>query len=86
MIYVDEYFILISGPCNIMAKCFPAIWVDVKEGSEAAKESKKYKPIAEVQLKKVTKLCANSMSKVSVGPLRSGIVSKMVQNRSGLGH
>jgi len=35
-----------------MAKCFPAIWVDVKEGSEAAKESKKYKPIAEVQLKK----------------------------------
>ena len=65
MIYVDEYFILISGPCNIMAKCFPAIWVDVKEGSEAAKESKKYKPIAEVQLKKVTKLCANSMSKVS---------------------
>ena len=63
MIYVDEYFILISGPC--MAKCFPAIWVDVKEGSEAAKESKKNKPIAEVQLKKVTKLCANSMSKVS---------------------
>ena len=63
MIYVDEYVILISGPC--MAKCFPAIWVDVKEGSEAAKESKKYKPIAEVQLKKVTKLCANSMSKVS---------------------
>ena len=61
MIYVDEYFILISGPC--MAKCFPVIWVDVKE--EAAKESKKYKPIAEVQLKKVTKLCANSMSKVS---------------------
>ena len=53
MIYVDEYFILISGPC--MAKC----------RSEAAKESKKYKPIAEVQLKKVTKLCANSMSKVS---------------------
>ena len=33
---------------------FPAIWVDVKEGSDAAKESKKYKPIAEVQLKKVT--------------------------------
>ena len=59
MIYVDEYFILISGPC------MAAIWVDVKEGSEAAKESKKYKPIAEVQLKKVTKLCANSMSKVS---------------------
>ena len=65
MIYVDEYFILISGPCNIMANYFPAIWVDVKEGSEAAKESKKYKPIAEVQLTKVTNLCANSMSKVS---------------------
>ena len=44
---------------------FPAIWVDVKEGSDAAKESKKYKPIAEVQLTKVTNLCANSMSKVS---------------------
>ena len=36
-------------------------------GSEAVKESKNYKPIAEVQLKKVTKLCANSMSKVSRG-------------------
>ena len=45
-------------------KPFPAIWVDVKEGSDAAKESKKYKPIAEVQLEKVTTLCANSMYKV----------------------
>ena len=62
MIYVDEYFILISGPCNIMAKYFPG---NLGWWSEAAKESKKNKPIAEVQLKKVTKLCANSMSKVS---------------------
>merc|ERR1719507_1940866 len=34
---------------------FPPIWVDVKEGSDAAKEGKKYEPIAKAQLKKVTK-------------------------------
>ena len=57
MIYGVEYYILISRAMQHHGiKPFPAIWVDVKEGSDAAKESKKYKPIAEVQLKKVTKL------------------------------
>ena len=66
MIYGVEYYILISRAMQHHGiKPFPAIWVDVKGGSDAAKESKKYKPIAEVQLKKVTNLCANSMSKVS---------------------
>ena len=60
MIYGVEYYILISRAMQHHGiKPFPAIWVDVKEGSDAAKESKKYKPIAEVQLKKVTKLSAN---------------------------
>ena len=60
MIYGVEYYILISRAMQHHGiKPFPAIWVD------AAKESKKYKPIAEVQLTKVTNLCANSMSKVS---------------------
>lgn len=66
MIYGVEYYILISRAMQHHGiEPFPAIWVDVKEGSDAAKESKKYKPIAEVQLTKVTNLCANSMSKVS---------------------
>ena len=46
-----------------------------EEGSDAAKENKKYKPIAEVQLKKVTKLCANSMSKC----VRGRCVTCMIQ-------
>ena len=33
---------------------FPQIWVDVKEGSDAAKAGKKFEPIAKAQLKKVT--------------------------------
>ena len=48
MIYGVEYYILISRAMQHHGiKPFPAIWVDVKEGSDAAKESKKYKPIAE---------------------------------------
>ena len=50
---------------------FPAIWIDVKEGSAATKKSKKYKPIAKVQLKKVTKLSVNLMSKM----LEEGVVN-----------
>ena len=46
-----------------------------EEGSDAAKENKKYKPIAEVQLKKMTKLCANSMSKC----VRGRCVTCMIQ-------
>ena len=66
MIYGVEYYILISRVMQHHSiERFPGIWVDAKEGSDAAKESKKYKPIAEVQLKKVTKLIAKSMSKVS---------------------
>ena len=66
MIYGVEYYILISRAMQHHGiEPFPAIWVDVKEGNDAAKESKKYKPIAEVQLKKVTNFYANSMSKVS---------------------
>jgi len=42
---------------------FPPIWVDVKEGSDAAKEGKKYEPIAKAQLKKVTKLWAQEVTK-----------------------
>ena len=76
MIYGVEYVILISRAMQHHGiKPFPAIWVDVKEGSDAAKESKKYKPIAEVQLKKVTKLCANSMSKC----VRGRCVTCMIQ-------
>ena len=33
---------------------FPQIWVDVREGSDAAKAGKKFEPIAKAQLKKVT--------------------------------
>jgi len=42
---------------------FPAIWVDVKEGSEEAKAGKKYEPIAKAQLKKVTKLWQQEVKK-----------------------
>jgi len=42
---------------------FPAIWVDVKEGSEDAKAGKKYEPIAKAQLKKVTKLWQQEVKK-----------------------
>ena len=66
MIYgVNPHFLISRAMQHHGKEPFTAIRVDVKEGSAAATESKKYKPIAEVQLKKVTKLCANSMSKVS---------------------
>jgi len=42
---------------------FPALWVDVKEDSEAKKEGKKYEPIAKAQLKKITKLFHNEVKK-----------------------
>ena len=42
---------------------FPPIWVDAKEGSDAAKEGKKYEPIAKAQLKRVTKLWAQEVTK-----------------------
>jgi len=42
---------------------FPPVWVDVKEGSDAAKEGKKFDPIAKAQLKKVTKLWAQEVTK-----------------------
>ena len=42
---------------------FPPIWIDVKEGSDAAKEGKKYEPIAKAQLKRVTKLWAQEVTK-----------------------
>jgi len=42
---------------------FPNIYVDVKEGSEAAKEGKKYELIAKAQLKKVTKLWQQEVRK-----------------------
>jgi asparaginyl-tRNA synthetase len=56
---------------------FPAVFVDVKEGSEAAKEvgistnpifyqsvqGKKYEPIARAQLKKMTKLWQQEVKK-----------------------
>merc|ERR1711971_621900 len=46
-----------------MGEPFPPIWEDVKEGSDAAKEGKKYDPIAKAQLKKVTKLWAQEVTK-----------------------
>jgi len=42
---------------------FPQIWVDVKEGSDAAKAGKKFEPIAKAQLKKVTKLWSQEVTK-----------------------
>lgn len=44
---------------------FPNIYVDVKEGSEAAKAGKKYELIAKAQLKKVTKLWQQEVKKAA---------------------
>jgi len=42
---------------------FPPIYVDVKEGSEAAEAGKKFEPIAKAQLKKMTKLWQQEVKK-----------------------